>query len=252
MQNPIANQVDSLFIFIVAISVFFLLLVTGFMIYFVIRYSKKRNPVSSNITGNTTLEVLWTVIPTILVLAIFWYGLIGFNTMRNPPPDSMVIQVTARMWQWSFEYPNKKKTDTLLYVPLGKPIKCEIHSVDVNHSFYIPAYRVKEDAIPGRTNYMWFLPNEVGEYWIECAEYCGLNHSYMRGKVIVMPVDEFTKWYNEPVPQPDTTKITQVSMTDTSKVKTDGINLKTDTVKVKIDSLKLKTDTIKIKKNKHN
>ena len=225
MQNPIANQVDNIFIFIVAISVFFLLLITVAMIYFVFRYSKKRNPVSSNITGNTTLEVLWTVIPTILVLAIFYYGLIGFNAMRNPPADSMVIQVTCRMWSWTFDYENKKKSDTLLYVPVGKPIKMEIHSVDVNHSFYIPAFRIKEDAIPGRTNYMWFQPDQVGEYWIECAEYCGLNHSYMLGKVIVMPVDDFNKWYNEVPKPPDTTK-TVGSIKDTIKVKVDTLKNK--------------------------
>jgi cytochrome c oxidase subunit 2 len=231
MQNPIQNQVDNIFIFIVAISVFFLLLITAAMIYFIFRYSRKRNPVPSNITGNTTLEVLWTVIPTILVLAIFYYGLVGFNNMRNPPADSMIIQVTARMWMWSFEYPNKKKTDTLLYVPVGKPIKAEIHSVDVNHSFYIPAYRVKEDAVPGRTNYMWFYPDEVGEYWIECAEYCGLNHSYMHGKVIVMSRDEFDKWYNQP--PPDTTKTSTISVTDTSKIKVDTVKSTKDTIKVK-------------------
>lgn len=223
MQNITANQVDSLFIYIIAICVFFLLLVTGFMIYFVFKYSKKRNPIPTNITGNTTLEVLWTVIPTILVLSIFYYGLIGFNVMRNPPADAMVIQVTARMWQWSFEYPNKKKTDTLLYLPVGKPVKFEIHSMDVNHSFYVPAFRVKEDAIPGKTNYMWFLPDKVGEYWIECAEYCGLNHSYMRGKVIVMSTDDYYKWYNEPAM--DTTKTIQPKV-DTSKVKTDTMKIK--------------------------
>jgi cytochrome c oxidase subunit 2 len=247
MKNIIANQVDSLFIFIVAISVFFLLLVTGFMIYFVFRYSKKRNPKSSDITGNTTLEVLWTVIPTILVLAIFYYGLIGFDVMRNPPPDSFVVKVTARMWMWSFEYPNGKKTDTLLYVPVGKPVKFDINSVDVNHSFFVPAFRVKEDAIPGRTNYMWFLPNEVGEYWIECAEYCGMGHSFMRGKVIVMSTDDFYKWYN--APPPDTTKTVTGLIPDSLKIKTDSLKLKPDTLKVKTDTLKTKSNSLKIPKD---
>lgn len=223
MNNITANQVDNLFIFIVAVSVFFLLLVTGVMIYFVFKYNKKRNPQSSNITGSTTLEVIWTLIPTILVLAIFYYGLIGFNVMRNPPADSFVVQVNAKMWSWSFEYPNKKKSDTLLYIPVGKPVKFEIHSADVNHSFYVPAFRVKEDAVPSRTNYMWFLPDKVGEYWIECAEYCGMNHSFMRGKVIVMPEEDFNKWYNAPS---DTTKTLQIG--DTTKIKSDTNKIKKD------------------------
>lgn len=230
MNNPIVEQVDNEFILIVAISVFFLLLVTVAMIYFVIRYRKSKNPVSSQITGNTTLEVVWTVIPLALVLLIFWFGWAGFKTMRDVPPDAMKVKVTARMWRWSFEYENKKQTDSVLYVPLNKPVKIEIQSVDVNHSFYIPAYRIKEDAIPGRTNYMWFLPHELGEYEILCAEYCGLQHAYMQGKVVVMPENEFNKWLLAPAP---------------------GDTLKTDTLKTvspAADTLKTagnKKDTLK-------
>lgn len=209
MNNPIVQAVDNEFILVVAISVFFLLLVSAAMIYFVIRYRKSKNPVSSNITGNTTLEVLWTIIPLALVLLIFFYGWAGFKTMRDVPPDAMTVKVTARMWRWSFEYANKKQSDSVLYVPLNKPIKCEIQSVDVNHSLYMPAFRIKEDAIPGRTNYLWFFPDKLGEYDILCAEYCGLNHAYMRGHVVVMPENEFYTWLNTPNPQ------------DTVKVKTD-------------------------------
>jgi cytochrome c oxidase subunit 2 len=229
MNNPIVQQVDNEFIFIVAISVFFLLLITVAMIYFVIRYRKSKNPVASNITGNTTLEVLWTVIPLVLVLLIFYYGWAGFKTMRDIPPDALTVKVTARMWRWSFEYPNGKQSDSLLYVPVGKPIKCEIRSLDVNHSFYIPAYRTKEDAIPGRTNHMWFLPDKLGSYDILCAEYCGLNHSYMRGKVVVMSEHDFYEWLNAPNPQ------------DTLKTKTDSLR----TVLPAVDSLKTVTKETK-------
>jgi cytochrome c oxidase subunit 2 len=234
MNNPIISDVDNTFILIVIISVFFLLLITFLMIYFVFKYRKKKHPVAENITGNTALEVLWTVIPLALVMLIFFFGWAGFNTMRTVPPDAMVIKVTASMWKWSFEYANKKQSDSLLFVPVNKPIKMEIHSVDVNHSFYIPAFREKEDAIPGRTNYLWFLPNEVGEYQIECAEYCGLNHSYMLGKLIVMPVEQFNEWYNAPIPR-DTIKVdtmkTVAPAQDTLKVNSTG-NIK-DTTKTK-------------------
>ncbi len=216
-MNPITQEVDNIFIFVLVISIALLLLITVAMVYFMFRYSAKRNPKSSNITGNTTLEVLWTIIPTFLVMLMFFYGWDGFSKMRNVPPDAMVIKVTGRMWSWSFEYPNGKKSDTLLYVPLGKPIKAEIQSNDVNHSFYLPAFRTKEDAVPGRTNYMWFLPDELGEYVITCAEYCGMNHAYMQGRLRVIPVDEYNAWVN---------KMDTVKTTDTTKA-----NVKADTVK---------------------
>jgi cytochrome c oxidase subunit 2 len=197
MRPNIVDQVDTTFIIIVSISVFFLLLIGISMVYFVIKYNKKRNPIPSNVTGNTKLEVLWTVIPTLIALGMFFSGYAGFKNMRNAPEDSFTVKVIGRMWFWSFEYDNGKKSDTL-YVPLSRPIKMEITSMDVNHSFYIPSFREKEDAIPGRKNYLWFQPTAIGSYNIECAEYCGLNHSAMYSKVVVMPDKDFETWYNIP------------------------------------------------------
>jgi cytochrome c oxidase subunit II len=197
MRPNIVDQVDTTFIIIVSISVFFLLLIGIVMIYFVIKYNKKRNPNPSNITGNTKLEILWTVIPILLALGMFFSGYAGFKNMRNAPEDSFTIKVIGRMWVWSFEYDNGKKSDTL-YVPLSRPIKMEITSTDVNHSFYVPSFRVKEDAIPGRKNHLWFQPTAIGSFNIECAEYCGLSHSAMYSKVVVMPDKDFEKWYNTP------------------------------------------------------
>jgi cytochrome c oxidase subunit 2 len=228
MNNSIVSDVDNTFILIVCISVFFLLLNTFLMIYFVVKYRQKKHPKAEQITGNTTLEVLWTLIPLALVMLIFFYGWAGFDNMRNVPKDAFVVQVTARMWQWSFDYPNKKHSDSLMYVPVNTPIKVEIHSVDVNHSFYLPAFREKEDAIPGKTNYMWFLPTKLGSYQIECAEYCGLHHSYMLGQLVVMSHEDFYDWYNKPIVR-DTVKI------DTLKNGVTGIDtLKTDTTESKV------------------
>jgi cytochrome c oxidase subunit 2 len=220
-MSQVAHEVDKIFIFIVGISVLLLAGVTAAMIYFVIRYRAKKNPKPENITGSTTLEIVWTVIPLILVLAMFYYGWQGFKLMRNVPPDAMTVKVTGRMWQWSFEYSNNKKSDSL-YVPVGKPVKMEIQSADVNHSFYIPAFRIKEDAVPGRTNYLWFLADEIGRYDIMCAEYCGMNHAYMLNKIIALPEEEFNKWLNTPQ---DTLK--------TDSVKLDSIKtfLQKDTLK---------------------
>ena len=231
-MNRIVEQTDNIFIFIVAISVFFLLLVTGAMIYFVIRYRAKKHPQSENITGSTTLEILWTVIPLILVLMMFFYGWEGFKNMRNVPVDAMVVKVTARMWYWSFTYENNKKCDTLLVLPVGKNVKFELQSVDVNHSFYLPAFRVKEDVIPGRTNYIWINTTTEGVYDIMCAEYCGLNHSYMLGKLRIVPEKEYIEWVN---------KVDSVKKTDSVKTDSTKTGLKQDSLKVtgKTDSTKI-------------
>lgn len=239
-MNQVATQVDNIFIFIVVISIFFLLLITGAMIYFVVRYRAVRHPNAENITGNTTLEVVWTVVPLILVMAMFFYGLEGFNNMRNVPPDALVVKVTGRMWVWNYEYKNGKKSDTL-YVPLGKPIKLELESVDVIHSFYIPAYRVKEDAVPGRTNYMWFNPTQLGMYDVFCAEYCGINHSYMLSKVVVLKEEEFEDW-SKRIPVTEKTDTIKVQPSKMDTLKTSGVKqdtLKKDTTKI-LDTLSRK------------
>lgn len=192
-QSEFVKSVDFAFFFIIAVSVFFLVLITGLMIYFVIRYSRKRNPKAQNIHGSVPLEILWTVIPTILVLFMFYFGWMGYKEMSSIPSDSMVVNVTAQMWKWTFKYDNGKISDTL-YIPINKSVKVVLNSIDVNHSFYIPAFRVKKDVIPGKINTSWFTATEVGSYPIFCAEYCGLNHSYMYTQVIALNENSFTAW----------------------------------------------------------
>jgi len=188
-----ANSVDGTFLFTLIVSVFFLVLITFLMIFFVIKYSRKRNPKGINIHGNMGLEIAWTLIPTILVLIMFWFGWQGYKEMVNVPENAMPINVTAQMWKWSFQYEDGKKTDTL-YVPVNTPIKLVLHSNDVNHSFFIPAFRLKKDVFPNKERVAWFIAKETGEYDIACAEYCGLSHSYMYSKIIVMPNEEFKNW----------------------------------------------------------
>ena len=190
----LANPADSAFFFVIGISVTLLLLITGVMIYFVIRYSRARHPIAEEIKDNIPLEVLWTVIPTILVLAIFWVGWKGFVYMRTAPPDAMPVKVIARQWSWAFIYPNGKE-DSVLRVPVRKPINLLITSTDVVHSLFIPAYRIKEDCVPGMETHLWFLPDELGSYDLFCAEYCGVGHSAMVTKVEVMTEKDFDAWY---------------------------------------------------------
>jgi cytochrome c oxidase subunit II len=185
--------VDLTFIIILGISVFFLIGITAVMIYFVFRYSRKRNPKATNIEGNTRLEILWTVIPLILVLIMFYFGWIGYKPMRQVPEGAIPIKATGQMWSWMFEYENGKKSAELI-VPLNKPVRIDLFSRDVIHSLYIPAFRIKEDVVPGKNNYMWFTAQQQGEYDLFCAEYCGDRHSYMMSKVKVLPESDYNTW----------------------------------------------------------
>ncbi|MDA8424363.1 MAG: cytochrome c oxidase subunit II [Nitrospiraceae bacterium] len=189
-----SNPADDTFFFILGISLTLLALNTGVMIYFVFRYSRKRHPKAEEVGENTLLEIIWTVIPTLLVLAMFYVGWKGFVYMRTAPPDAMVIHVTARQWSWTFDYANGKETN-VLKVPVRKPIKLLITSADVLHSLFIPAYHIKEDAVPGRETHLWFLPDQLGSYDLFCTEYCGVGHSSMITKVDVVPQKEFDDWY---------------------------------------------------------
>jgi cytochrome c oxidase subunit 2 len=226
-------QVDAAFAFIMGISLFFLVAITAVLIYFVIRYRRSKNPTATQIEGSNTLEIVWTVIPTIIVLAMFYYGWAGWHKQEEPPADAMKIKSIARMWHFSFQYPNGRTTDTL-YVPLNKPVALNLVAMDVIHSIYIPAFRLKKDMVPGDPKVMWFESGHVGNYDIYCAEYCGLNHSYMLSTVKVLPKIEFDKWYN------DTTSVAQLNKPVDSRLagleiikkigcvachSTDGVNL---------------------------
>jgi len=199
----LSNPADETFFFILGISITLLALNTGVMLYFAFRYSRKRHPQAEEVKENVFLEILWTVIPTILVLAIFFVGWKGFVYMRTAPPDAMVIHVTARQWSWTFNYGNGQESN-VLKVPVRKPVKLLITSADVLHSLFIPAYRIKEDAVPGMETHLWFLPDQLGSYDLFCTEYCGVEHSAMITKVEVMTEQDFNAWYQgvEKKPQP--------------------------------------------------
>lgn len=190
------ETVDFVMLYIVGISVILLLGITAVMIYFVFKYNRKKGHKPVDIHGNIWLEIVWIVIPTILVLSMFYFGYTGFRDIRNIPEGAFEIDVTARMWAWEFSYENGIKTDTL-YVAANQPVKLNMRSVDVVHSLYIPAFRIKEDVMPGKVTFLSFTAERTGDYDIACAEYCGLNHSVMYTKVIVMPENEFALWYNQ-------------------------------------------------------
>ncbi len=193
-----SNFVESFnraFYFTIGISLVLLLGLTFTMLWFVYRYNKKRNPVPTQIRGNNFLEITWTVIPIMLAMAMFYYGWAGWKPMYKPPKEGLNVTSTARMWSFMFTYENGRNSPELV-VEVNKPAKVKLVSVDVVHSLYIPAFRIKSDIVPGRQKLMWFLPEQVGEYDIFCAEYCGLRHSYMSSKVKVLSPEDFKAWYS--------------------------------------------------------
>lgn len=188
------QAVDTAFYVIFGISGVMLLAIAVAMVWFVWRYNRKRQPVPlSQKDHNLWLEVVWTIIPTLLVMLMFWYGWEGYLSLRRIPDDAMHIKASARMWSWLFTYDNGKSADKL-YVPVGRPVKIELTAEDVLHSFYVPAFRVKRDTVPGMTNWVWFTAEQPGSYDLFCAEYCGVGHAAMVTTVEALPAAEFQAW----------------------------------------------------------
>ncbi len=185
--------VDLAFLVILGVSIVFLVGLTVLMIVFIYRYRSKRHPRAIQNEGSNRLEVLWTAIPLALVLVMFYFGWMGWKPMKNPPDEAMRVKAIARMWNFKFEYENGKLTDSL-YVPVNEPVIIDLVALDVLHSLYIPAFRVKEDMVPGSDKQMWFIPGQTGSYDLFCTEYCGLEHSYMFTGVRVMEKEEFEEW----------------------------------------------------------
>jgi cytochrome c oxidase subunit 2 len=186
--------VDTTFLVILGISFFFLIFLTVLMLVFIYKYNRKRNPKATQIEGSTKLEIVWTVIPLLLTLLMFYFGWAGYKPMTKVPDNAMEVTVYGRMWNFMFEYENGKRTDTL-YLPKDQPVKLNLVAMDVLHSLYIPAFRVKQDMVPGKeNNFMWFEPQKEGIFELYCAEYCGLQHSYMYSYVKVMEDTAFQSW----------------------------------------------------------
>jgi len=184
------------FYFIAGISLLLLIGLTIVMLYFVFRYNNKKHKTAIQNEGNTRLEIIWTVIPIILAVIMFYFGWAGWKPMNKPPKNGINITSVARMWSFSFQYENGKTSPDLI-IPVNTPVKLKLISLDVIHSLFIPAYRVKSDMVPGREKMMWFLPQIVGEYDLYCSEYCGLRHSYMNANVKVLSNEDFNKWYSD-------------------------------------------------------
>jgi cytochrome c oxidase subunit II len=193
--STLAGEIDTLFYFILWTSVLIFAGVVLTMLYFVYKY-RRRSPADRTelVVPSKLIEVSWIVVPTILVLIIFNWGFQGFIRLNVAPADAYHINVTGKKWLWEFEYPNGARTVGELHVPADRPVRLQMSSEDVIHSFFIPAFRVKMDVLPNRYTSVWFEATQEGEYQVFCTEYCGTQHSTMLAKVIVHSREGFNEW----------------------------------------------------------
>ncbi len=196
MEN-IVKQVDAVFIYIIGFSFLLLIMITAAMIFFLIRYRKSKNRQAADIRGNVKVEIAWILIPTIIVLSMFYFGWESFLGLRAVPPGAIEIDVIGMQYSWMFTYPNKKSSENLLVVPQGKPIKINLTSDDVIHGFYVPAFRIKQDALKNMKTYTWFYADRVGDYHIFCTQFCGEGHADMTAILRIVPEPEYQKWLSQ-------------------------------------------------------
>jgi cytochrome c oxidase subunit 2 len=190
-----ASKVDALFLFLTAVSVFFGLLIAGLVVYFFIRYRRRSNDETPpHIHGSTLLEITWSVVPLIIVMVVFFWSAQVFFSVHRMPVNAMEVSVVGKRWMWKLQHMTGQREINELHVPVGTPVKLTLTSEDVIHSFFVPAFRIKQDAVPGRYTSIWFQATKAGRYHLFCAEYCGTQHSGMIGSVVVLEPHEFQAW----------------------------------------------------------
>jgi cytochrome c oxidase subunit 2 len=192
--SSFASEVDGLYLFLIAVTSFFTLLIFVAIVYLGLKYRRRPGRVAVPIKTSKTLELTWSIIPFLITLVMFTWGARLFVHMQRPPIDAMQIDVIGKQWMWKVQHPNGKREINELHVPLGRPIKLMMTSQDVIHSFFVPAFRVKQDVLPGRYSTQWFTATQTGEFHLFCAEYCGDQHSGMIGKVVVMDPAKYQAW----------------------------------------------------------
>lgn len=193
--SSFAPEVDALYLFIVAVSAFFTVAVSAAVVFFAFRYRRKHpEEIGAHIEGSLPLELLWSIIPTIISMVMFAWGAKLFYEIRRPPAEAMQIYAVGKQWMWKFQHTGGQREINELHVPVGRPIKVLVTSEDVLHDLYFPSFRTKIDAIPGRYQPLWFEATKPGRYHIFCAEYCGTKHSGMIGTVIVMEPQQYQDW----------------------------------------------------------
>lgn len=193
--SSVAGRVDALYFTLIGLAGFFSLLIIIFIIYFVVKYRRgsqanRQNPIDESVR----LETFWSVIPLLLALGIFVWGASLYVDLHAAPPDALEIYVVGKQWMWKFQHLEGQREAAELHIPIDRPIKLVMTSQDVIHSFYIPAFRVKQDVLPGRFTTLWFEATNAGEYHLFCSEYCGTSHAEMGGRIIAMEPATYQQW----------------------------------------------------------
>jgi cytochrome c oxidase subunit 2 len=200
--SQVARQTDHLYIALICLSALTMLVVFAPMVYFLFKYRRgnkaDRRPVH---LPETMIEITWTIIPMIVFTGLFAWGANVYWTIERPPSDAMEISVVGKQWMWKMEHPEGNREIDELHVPLGRNIKLTLASQDVIHSFFLPAFRIKQDVVPGRYSTLWFKADKLGVFHLFCSEYCGTHHSAMVGSLIVMTPDAYQKWLMQGAPK---------------------------------------------------
>jgi cytochrome c oxidase subunit 2 len=192
--SSVAGNVDALFIFLLIVSGLMTLLIFVCIVFFAARFRYRPGVPAEQIEGSTPLELTWSIIPMFVFMAIFFWGAVVYFKERTPPRDATEVYVVAKQWMWKLEHAEGQREINELHVPVGRDVKMIMTSQDVIHSFYVPAFRIKQDVIPGRYTTAWFRATKPGTYHLFCAEYCGTQHSGMIGSVVVMEPAQYEAW----------------------------------------------------------
>ncbi len=192
--STLAGRVDTLYFFLVAVTVFFSVLIAALVLGFAVRYRRARQKKAEQVHGNLALELVWTAIPFAIAMTIFAWSAQIYMSIVRPPDDALQIFVVGKQWMWKIQHMEGRREINELHVPAGRPVKLTMTSEDVIHSFYVPAFRVKQDVLPGRYTTLWFEATKPGDYHLFCTEYCGTEHSRMIGRVVVLEPHEYADW----------------------------------------------------------
>jgi cytochrome c oxidase subunit 2 len=192
--STMARQVDALYIYLLLVSGVMTALIFLTVMLLAIKYRRSKGCVAQQIEGSTLLEITWSTIPLFVMMTFFVWGAVIYFQERTPPADATEIYVVAKQWMWKIEHLEGQREINELHVPVGQDIKLIMTSQDVIHSFYVPAFRIKQDVLPGRYTTLWFKATKPGRYHLFCAEYCGTQHSGMGGDIVVMEPQDYAQW----------------------------------------------------------
>ena len=200
--STMAGRVDALYFFLIGLSTFFSLLIAGLIVFYAVKYRRRKaDEIGADIHGSLILEIAWSGIPLLITMVIFVWGASVFFAMARPPDEALNIYAVGKQWMWKFQHLDGQREINELHVPVGRAVKMIMTSEDVIHDFFVPAFRVKADVLPGRYTSVWFEPTKPGRYHLFCAEYCGTKHSGMIGSVVVMEPSEYQTWLSGGAPE---------------------------------------------------